>query len=407
MIYTEDFFAQNSPYQNDDLVQLVDNLTKENVNYKKVTTWLDGTLIHISNEANLIDGIIYRKKESDYYVNTLILSGSELNAGIFGVYADGVTDDSDALQKAFDFCGKNGWKLKLPIGEIVISKTIECVMTTNNNNINKFQLIGSGVNLTFIRSIGNTGGLRFISNNAVGSGYLKISGFTITRPNVTLSSGSVGIYVSNVMEVTIKDIETFKFNIGMQIIDTCSSLFENIKTHWGDIGFYGNQNNVTPPNLLTFINCHFNSNSIKGVELYNIHNVKFDGCGFEGNEGNALEALFRADNGKVGLNLINNYFESTSNGVDIYYTLEGGGAANFIGNTFNRLNNSIYTSIFVRSNTSQKNYLNFIGNGFLNGGSFTPGGDKPAVLITGNTANIHYTDSNYYEAPSDVLICLP
>ncbi|MFP3570548.1 hypothetical protein, partial [Paraburkholderia sp. SIMBA_030] len=88
---TEDFFAQNSPYQNDDLVQLVDNLTKENVNYKKVTTWLDGTLIHISNEANLIDGIIYRKKESDYYVNTLILSGSELNAGIFGVYADGVT----------------------------------------------------------------------------------------------------------------------------------------------------------------------------------------------------------------------------------------------------------------------------------------------------------------------------
>ncbi|MDR6528127.1 hypothetical protein J2787_003546 [Chryseobacterium rhizosphaerae] len=408
MIYTEDFFAQNSPYPNDDLVQLVDNLTKENVNYKKIAVWMDGTSINSSNEANLIDGKIYRKKGTEYYVNTLILSGSELNAGLFGVKADGITDDSDALQKAFDFCGKNGWKLKLPIGEIVISKNIVCAITTNAvTDVNRFQLVGSGVNLTFFRSIGTTGGLHFISDGPKGSSYLTISGFTITRPNVTNASGGAGVYVKNIMGLTIKDVEVFKFNIGMQIMDTCSSLFENVKTHWGDKGFYCEMVAVTPPNLLTFINCHFNSNAVKGVELYRIHNVKFDGCGFEGNGGNALEASFATANGRVGLNLINNYFEGTSNGVDVYYTLNSGGTANFIGNTFNRLTASIYTSVFVLSNTAEKSYLNFVGNGFMNGGKFIPNGDKPAVLITGNTANIHYTDTNYYETPSDELICLP
>lgn len=407
MIYTEEFFAQNSPYPNDDLVQLVDNLTKENVNYKKVTVWMDGTPINASNEASLIDGIVYRKKGSDYYVNTLILSGSELNAGLFGVTADGVTDDSDALQKAFDFCGKNGWKLKLPIGEMVITKTIVCNIAANDDKLNKFQLIGSGVNLTAFHSIGGTGGLQFISNNIGGSSYLTISDFAIRRPFPNdPPSGGVGLYVKGAQEVTIKDVEVFRYNTGVQIIDTCSSLFENVKAHWGGIGFYGGMSNITPPNLVTFTNCHFNSNAVKGVELYNVHNVKFDGCGFEGNYGNALEALFVGINGKVGLNLINNYFEGTSNGVDVYYTLNSGGAANFIGNTFNRLNNTIYTSMYILSNTSEKNYLNFVGNGFLNGGTFTPGGDKPAVLITGNTANIHYTDTNYYETPSDKLIIL-
>jgi hypothetical protein len=275
----------------------------------------------------------------------------------------------------------------------------------NANSSRRFQLIGSGVNLTIIRSIGSTGGLRFLSdiNNPL---YLTISGFSIRRPDVTQSSGDVGIYVSKLMEITIRDVETFKYNIGLQIIDTCSSLFENVKAHWGDVGFYGGINTITPPNLLTFINCHFNSNSIKGVELYNIHNVKFDGCGFEGNYGNALEASFNGTNGKVGLNLINNYFEKTSNGVDVYYTMESGDTANFIGNTFNRLNNTIYTSVFILSNTSEKKYLNFVGNGFLNGGSFVPDGDKPAILINGNTANTHYTDSNYYETSSDSLVCL-
>jgi hypothetical protein len=406
MIYTNDFFAANSPYPNDNLVQLVDSLTKENINFIKTLNWLNG----VTMNDNLLDGIIYRKKGNDYYVNTQILSGTALNAKIFGVQADGNTDDSDALQRAFDFCGKNGWKLFLPIGQIIISRSIECDMVTPNTS-RRFQLIGAGINLTIISSTGSTGGLRFISDNN-SPYYLTLSGFSIRRPDVTQSSGGAGIYISKLMEISMKDVEIFKFNIGVQVMETCSSLFENVKAHWGDTGFYSAANNssnnvlLTNPNLLSFINCHFNSNSVKGVELYHVHNVKFDGCGFEGNRGNALEAVFNASNGRVGLNLVNNYFEGTSNGVDVYYTLNAGGTANFIGNNFNRLSNSIYTSIYIISNTSEKKYLNFTGNGFLNGNQFTPAGDKPAVLIGGNTSNIHYTDSNYYETSSDALVIL-
>lgn len=37
MIFTEDFFSLTSVYPSDDVVQLVDSFTKENVNYKKYT----------------------------------------------------------------------------------------------------------------------------------------------------------------------------------------------------------------------------------------------------------------------------------------------------------------------------------------------------------------------------------
>lgn len=276
----------------------------------------------------LVDEFIFRKKGSDYYVNSMILAGEAINAGLFGVKADGVTDDSDSLQRAFDFCGKNGWKLRLPIGEMAISKRIECDMRGAYTS-RQFQLIGAGINMTVINCTGNmNGGLYFFSddNNPF---YLTISGFSIKRPDVPLASGGVGIYVEKLMGITIKDIEVFKFNTGMQIMDTCTSLFENVKTHWGDIGFYGEMQTITNPNVLTFTNCGFNSNSVKGVQLVNIHNVKFDGCAFAGNSGNALEASFNASNGRTGLNLINNYFEGTSNGVDVYYTLQGGGTANY------------------------------------------------------------------------------
>ncbi|ROI01346.1 MULTISPECIES: right-handed parallel beta-helix repeat-containing protein [unclassified Chryseobacterium] len=402
MIYTEDFFAPGSTYPNDNLVQLVDSFTNENINFIKTITWLDGTSMTDSH----VDGIIYRKKGADYYVHSSVPAGTSLSAGTFGVKADGQTDDSDALQKAFSFCGKNGWKLTLPIGEIVISQKIECDMR-NANNSRRFQLIGAGINLTVFKCIGSsmTGGLYFLSdqNNPL---YLTLSGFSMRRPDVPAASGGIGIYVEKLMGIAIRDVEVFKFNTGIQVMDTCSSLFENVKTHWGGTGFYAEMQTITNPNALTFVNCGFNSNAVKGVVLRSIHNVKFDGCAFEGNYGNALEASYNASNGRVGLNLVNNYFEGTSNGVDVYYAINAGGTANFIGNTFNRLTDSIYTSIYAISNTTEKSYLNFMGNGFLNAGDFVPAADKPAVLLSGNMANTHYTDSNYYETATDVLVSI-
>lgn len=419
MIYTEDFFAFGSSYQNDDLVQLVDSNTKENVNFFKTTVYLNGEIM----DNGKCDGTIYRKKENSsgttYYVASNILSGSEISAKRFGVKADGITDDTIALQNAVTFCTKTGWKLILPIGTIVTTNQIignirSSVITPSR----RFQMIGAGVNLTIISSQGSLGGFKFHSNidDAV---FLKLSDFSVKRPNETNSSGGIGIHVEKLMEIDIRNIETFKFNTGMLVTDTCSSYFENIKTAWGDIGFksfmspviQGNPqiSGFTNPNLLTFNNCHFNSNQNSGAILLNVHNVKFDGCGFEGgrtplqSQENGLEVSFNGSNGRAGLNIINSYFEG-QRGCDVYYTITAGGTANFIGNTFNRLHPEIYSSIVMHSNTAEQKFINFIGNGFLNGPDFQPAADKPAIVGLGVKTDFIITDSNFYTAPTDTPV---
>lgn len=63
MIFTEDFFSPGSSFPNDDIVQLVDSNTYENINFKKETHWYDNTLM----EDTKADGVIYRKKVNNYY----------------------------------------------------------------------------------------------------------------------------------------------------------------------------------------------------------------------------------------------------------------------------------------------------------------------------------------------------
>ncbi|WP_080779532.1 right-handed parallel beta-helix repeat-containing protein [Chryseobacterium phocaeense] len=54
MIYANAFFTPGNSYPNDDIVQLVDNYTHQAVTYKKVGTAVE-------------DGVIYRKKDNDFY----------------------------------------------------------------------------------------------------------------------------------------------------------------------------------------------------------------------------------------------------------------------------------------------------------------------------------------------------
>ncbi|NML70752.1 right-handed parallel beta-helix repeat-containing protein [Chryseobacterium sp. RP-3-3] len=99
MIYTEDFFGLGSPFPNDNVVQLVDSYTKENVNFQKTTTWHDGSPM----ASNLADGIIYRKKGADFYVDIDWLCNRTVYVKRFGALGDGVTNDAPAIRRMIDF----------------------------------------------------------------------------------------------------------------------------------------------------------------------------------------------------------------------------------------------------------------------------------------------------------------
>lgn len=99
MIYTNDFFVTGSTYPNDSLVQLVDSFTNENVNFKKVTIWHDGTVMNPTKA----DGIIYRQKDNDYYADVDWLANRTVYVKRFGAVGDGVTNDAPAIRRMISF----------------------------------------------------------------------------------------------------------------------------------------------------------------------------------------------------------------------------------------------------------------------------------------------------------------
>lgn len=94
MIHTEDFFSLGSIYPTDNVVNLVDSFSNENVNFKKTSVWVDGSAM---TDAKL-DDIIYRKKGAFFYERVNVNS-KILNAKIFNPFCDNVNDDIPAISK--------------------------------------------------------------------------------------------------------------------------------------------------------------------------------------------------------------------------------------------------------------------------------------------------------------------
>ncbi len=413
MIYTDDFFAMGSAYSNDYIVQLIDNNTYENVNFKKTTHWIN----NYQMDDSKVDGIIYRKKGNEYYVDSSILSGSEISAKRFGVKADGITDDSVALQNAVNFGIKTGWNVVLPAGKIKVSQTIVIDFTTNLNDTNsngkerKFELIGKGINLTHILDEGDDGHTVFdVKGDLTHIDGFIAKRFSIKRRDTTLATGGTAIKIDKLISLCIEEIRIFKFKKGFTLIDSCISYFKNLKIDYCEKAFSGNFSTITNPNLLNFVNCVFNSNETLGVHLESVHNVKFDSCDFEGNYGDALVCSYTGVNGKNALNLINCYFEGTTNGVDLFYVPYTGGTINLIGNSFSRVYQGATHNIVVdfryydqqSQYTNYEHFLNMIGNSFRDDHQFTDWNIYPSISLWGNNEHLHIKDSNYYDHGSNL-----
>ncbi|MGU3374564.1 hypothetical protein [Chryseobacterium sp. M5A1_1a] len=121
MMYTNEFFAVGNTAPNDALVQLIDSFTGENVNFKKVSTWIDETILVPNDPKVLEDGIIYRQRGSDYYVNTVVFSSKRVYVTSFGVKSSYTVDQRRAIQKSFDISSKLGLKLVFPSGHFLIN----------------------------------------------------------------------------------------------------------------------------------------------------------------------------------------------------------------------------------------------------------------------------------------------
>lgn len=363
--------------------------------YVEATEWIDHTPIN-DKQA---DGTVYIKKANTFYVLQEITKGQPLNVVSFGVKPDGKTDSSLPLQKAIDFAVKTGWSIELPIGTIVTSKKILVDLSMAKTD-RKIKIKGAGRNLTIIHNIGSETDIALhVKGNMKQVDYFNIEGFSMKRTDVGKPDGGTALKLENLLNVSVKDIDTFRFKTGFEFTDVCAGYFDNLVATWGDYGLINKKttNGFTYPNLLNYVNCSFLANTTRGAYIEYGHNVKFDSCGFEGNYGTGLEMSYNGLNGSVSANVINCYFENNINNADVILTVGNGGSANFIGNTFNRFDNKTENNIIVNVTSDKKSKLNMIGNGFMDAGKFTPSNDRSSIKIMGKKQNLDVDDRNYYK----------
>lgn len=136
MMYTNEFFAVGNTAPNDDLVQLIDSFTGENVNFRKVSTWIDETILVPNDPRVLEDEIIYRSRGNDYYVNTVVFASKRVYVTSFGAKSSYTVDQRPAIQKAFDISSKLGLKLVFPSGHFLInSYSDDAVLVLEHANV--------------------------------------------------------------------------------------------------------------------------------------------------------------------------------------------------------------------------------------------------------------------------------
>ncbi|GAA5091736.1 hypothetical protein GCM10023210_19630 [Chryseobacterium ginsengisoli] len=111
---------------------IIDKYTGEQCKYVETEKWYDNTTLM---DDSLCDHVIYIQHEHKYYKRVL---NDYITVKMFGAIGDGLTDDSEAIQKAVDFCEKTSQKtLFFPPGNYLLNTPIQ-------NTRGGVKFIGSG-----------------------------------------------------------------------------------------------------------------------------------------------------------------------------------------------------------------------------------------------------------------------
>jgi hypothetical protein len=402
MTFTDAFFSATNFDTNDSLVHLVDTYTYENVNFKKTSTWIDGTTI----DDTKVDGIIYRKKMDSagnpfYYVRTDVLNG-DLDVRIFGVQANDIHDDTTALQSAFNNACRLGLNIVLPAGTMKITQGLLLDFSWQETVKNRIQIIGKGLGNSVIKNYGPTSVALFIKGPADPSRppHFSISNLTITKPEGESLYG-VGLLIQDFVGVNVNNIDISLYDIGFQLVNVCNAQISFLVSKFCNYGMYNEKtavpNGFTHPNLLNFRNCTFLINNKFGAVIIAGHAVKFDSCSFEGNFGVGLQFTFIGANGREALSLINNYFEGNAN-HDIYFETSSMTALSLISNTFNKNILGRVNDVFINNLSDNNVHMSSLSNSFGYYDTYIPSASSKNIFYMGDSSKFHLLENDMHQS---------
>src|SRR5690606_13446850 len=150
------------------------------------STWADGSAMNDQKT----DQFIYIKNNGKYYVVKEYIEGRPISAKLFGVMADGKSDDTSALQKAFDVGGRLGATILLPAGVMITTRDLN--VNTTNKLSRKIKIQGSGIGNCIVR---NTGNNTKYALKIVGDYFdmLELRDFRMERPDQGFPDGGTAL----------------------------------------------------------------------------------------------------------------------------------------------------------------------------------------------------------------------
>ena len=339
----ERLINENKPlYNNDvlanDIIERIDLITGENVNYREVTTWMNGSVMNDEK----VDGVIYKKINGKYYKRQ---HESSVDVKWFGAVGDGITDDTLAIQKAFDFLFTqkevNGLrksdvaKVIIPSGSYRVTGTLQFP--------SGYVLQGKGKHISQIFYDNRDGNALEIKeskdqvNNYANDFFTEIRDLMIRGERSKYDYGvypddkrdsNNGIYLFQVLKVKFNNIDVNFFENANVYIDSCFyiSFFD---CYFRDSRFGIRTNGtsaISGMNVCTSVvvdNCEIRGNSI-GFYLEKIYASTIVNSMIEQNFGMVNHQIFDDQSGEVinqnsvavvlnkasSIRILNNYFEA-------------------------------------------------------------------------------------------------
>ena len=259
--YNSDFFEKSNS------IELLDKNTNEIIIFKRTDKWFDGTQL---NDGK-IDGTIFIKKDDFFYKRVY---EKELNVKWFGAKGNGVSDDTQAFKKAFEFLAfEKSKNLIIPNGVFLISETLNLENEINLIGQIAFKQIMAGgaekENGSIIRWIGNDGNV-----------MLKISNLSgIEIKNICFDSGNGTVLnFQNITGIQFINESVTRHNI----IKNCYFNLLNKGIEFFDSGENPNSNNNMDSNSIQ--NCIFYYCEIGiCIDQLNVYNCDIYYCSFYGN----------------------------------------------------------------------------------------------------------------------------
>ena len=323
-------------------------------------------------------------------------TGETVSVKDFGATGDGTTDDTTAVQAAFDAVLANlGGGVFFPAGEYLITNTLGIDISAGDARI---WLSGDGNGSAQLTS--NFAGDLLQITGGTGTNfhsYMRIDGLNFTGPGST-TVGARGLVMDNTAFFHVDDCTVTGFEYGLVGTDLVSGSFDNLRLRFNSYGGTFSYSNLSRPNALNFFGSTIGNNDNYGLLATGPACLGIIGGSIEsnGNTGGdthrwGLKVSECGVEGALGLAMFNVYCEQNSIDADIWIEQSSYRCAfAILASSFVRNSSTYYCTNNIKldlTTATNKQTVLIAGCGFDKRGTYTENATRPYFGISGITGN--------------------